>query len=355
MAHLRYIRAKGTAFERGEIIGRHWRNHIPAVLKGLDRASRTEGGMPLGDWLPHARKFRPFIEQYADRTLAEMQGMAAGAGVPFDDMLLLTCIYEKHFKHFAAEHCTGFAARGAATRSGELITGQTNDEAIQRWAAGQWDAVVHHIQASGMQTLIYTHPGVPAYMGMNSAGLCVLWMAIDNHERAPGLPTNVLLRELLRFDALRDAVRYLEDVPRSLPNNYLFSHPDEGICNVESFPSRVCPTYRDDMMYHANHILDPEMAVNDCKNDYPENSTFFRFQAMGSLLEQHAGRIDAATARLMLSDHSHYPRSICAHPHVDSFDAKTLASVIFQPLKGRMQISFGNGCEVPYQTVAFID
>ena len=53
-------------------------------------------------------------------------------------------------------------------------------------AAGQLDGVIHHRDESGLETLIYTHPGIPAYMGMNSAGLCLLWMAIDNGERAAG-------------------------------------------------------------------------------------------------------------------------------------------------------------------------
>ena len=46
----------------------------------------------------------------------------------------------------------------------------------------------------GCKTLLYTHAGVPAYMGMNSAGLCVTWIYIDNGERANGPPTCVLIR-----------------------------------------------------------------------------------------------------------------------------------------------------------------
>merc|ERR1712202_83593 len=49
--------------------------------------------------------------------------------------------------------------------------------------------------------LIYTHPGIPAYMGINGAGISILWQYIDNGERADplssGVPTCVVLREIL--------------------------------------------------------------------------------------------------------------------------------------------------------------
>ena len=201
MSH-RYLVVTGNSYERGESIGKNWSDGIITILKSVENAALSKDGMTLHQWLPHAKTFLPFIREYAPSTLEEMEGMAVGCDLPFDDILLLACAYEKWFNHHAPEHCTAFAAMGDASKKAELICGQNNDECLHHWAAGQLDGVIHHRNESGMEILIYTHPGVPAYMGMNSTGLCLLWMAVDNGERSSGLPTNVLIREALQPRAM---------------------------------------------------------------------------------------------------------------------------------------------------------
>lgn len=352
MSHRKII-VGGTDYDRGKIIGRTWRDSIITILKLLENATLYKDDITLQNWLPHARTFLPYIREYAPKTFSEMEGVAAGSDLPFDDILLLTCAYEKWYNHHAPEHCTAFAAMGDASKTAELICGQNNDECLHHWAAGQLDGVIHHCSESGMETFIYTHPGIPAYMGMNSAGLCLLWMAIDNGERSSGLPTNALIREVLHFTTLESAAGYIEKVPRSLPNCFLLAHPDDGICSIECSPSLFRPVYSSNTSYHANHILDKEMAVNDRKKEDPACSTLSRYAAMGSLIEKYYGKIDTSIAMRMLSDHTRYPESICAHPRPAAIYSKTLASMIFQPESASMKIAFGNGCEVFYESYQF--
>jgi len=351
--HHRRIFAAGNSYARGESIGKRWRNSIITILKSNENAALSKDGMTLHDWLPHARGLLPFIQEYAPNTMEEMKGTAAGSDITLDNILLLACAYEKWFNYHAPEHCTAFAVMGPASKSAELICGQNNDEYLHHWADGQLDGVIHHRDESGLETLIYTHPGIPAYMGMNSAGLCLLWMAIDNGERAAGIPTNVLIRETLLCTTLESAVEYIKKVPKALPNDFLLAHPDQGICNIECSPSLFCPEYSQDFLYHANHSLKEEMAVNDKKKDDPASSTTSRYAVMGSLIEKYHGEINLPLARQILSDHTSYPESICAHPRAAAIYSKTLASMIFHPKSGCMEIAFGNGCEMPYQTYSF--
>jgi len=45
--------------------------------------------------------------------------------------------------------------------------------------------------------LVYTHPGAPAYCGMNSAGLCVLCLYIDDGVQGEGgVPIDAAIREV---------------------------------------------------------------------------------------------------------------------------------------------------------------
>ncbi len=349
----RYLAVNGNSFERGQTIGKCWKDRIVTIMKTVEHATLSQDGMTLHQWLPHAKIFLPTIRDYAPNTLEEMKGIAVGCGLPLDDILLLSCAYEKWYNFHAPEHCTAFAVMNDASKNADLICGQNNDESLHHWAAGQLDGVVHHRQNSGMETFIYTHPGIPAYMGMNSAGLCLLWMAIDNGERSTGLPTNILIRETLRHTTLESAVEYIKKVPKSVPNSYLLAHPEGGICSIECSTTFFCPVYRDDMVYHANHILNEKMAIDDKKKDDPACSTLSRFKAMESLIEKYHGMIDLSLAKKMLSDHTHFPESICAHPRPNAIYSKTLASMVFYPASGSMQIAFGNGCEVPYEIYSF--
>ena len=348
----RLVQASGSSFERGNIIGAAVRDRLIRTLGTQEYADQKRGEKSLHDWLPAAKSFMPYIEDHAPETLLEMYGMAEGAGVSFDDILLLACAYEK-LMGGGAEHCTGFAAMGAATATGDLVCGQNNDEAIDAWSSGQADIVVHHIAPTGLETLIYTHPGIPAYMGMNSDGLCVLWMYIDNGERGPGVPTCIILRELLRRPSLDAAVSYLRDIPRAVPNNFILAHAADGICNVEYSTDQFHPVRSSDSLCHANHIMDSEMAAADVTAGLNGGTTRTRHACLAEQMSDNLGDIDVETARRMLSDHHQAPQLVCVHPTRDRPQSKTLASMVFHPAEGTRHIAFGNGCETPYEQYIF--
>ncbi len=364
----RLVRAAGSARERGESIGAAAGERIRALLAAQDREHRDRDGLTLHGWLPAARRFEPLIREHAPVTAAEMAGMAAGAGLPEEKLLLLACAYEKYMGterapapgadgHSSSEvrgaHCTALGAAGDATVAGDVICGQNNDELMADWLGGAADVVVHHTDDDGLQTLIYTHAGVPAYMGMNSAGLCVTWMYIDNGERGAGLPTCVLIRELLTMSRLADAVDYLERTPHAVPNAFLLGHP-EGLRTVEVFPrSRMRVREGTTLLWHANHILDPELAAADRQASNPDATTFSRCERMGELLCEHDGGIDVRAAQRFLSDHGGR-HAICQHPKPDTAaPGKTLASMVFEPAAGIMHLAFGNGCEEPFRAYRF--
>jgi len=349
----RLIEAQGSAYERGRAIGAATRDRIHTILAKQEDADRGKDGLTLHEWLPTARSFLPLIETHAPETLMEMRGVADGAALPFEDILLLACVYEKRMGAGTASHCTGFAALDDATSTGNLICGQNNDEEIEAWSGGEADVVVHHVDESGLESLIYTHAGIPAYMGMNSAGLCILWMYIDNGERGPGVPTCIILRELLRHESLDAAVNYLGSIPRAVPNNFILAHATDGAVNIEYSSSQFHPTVAATAVCHANHIVDS--AMSEGERVVNTSTSRDRQTALTNAVATHTGKIDVGIAKQMLSDHSGAPRSICAHPHAGSPNGKTLASMVFHPAEAAMYIAFGNGCETPYDRYAFTE
>ena len=107
------------------------------------------------------------------------------------------------------------------------------------------------------------------------------------------------------------------------------------------------------LLWHANHILDPELAAADRQASNPEATTFSRCERMGELLCEHRGRIDVGAAKRFLSDHGSR-HAICQHPKPDAeAPGKTLASMVFEPAADTMHLAFGNGCEESYQAYRF--
>merc|ERR1719253_1467170 len=88
--------------------------------------------------------------------------------------------------------------------------------------------------------VLYTHAGIPAYMGMNGYGLSVLWQFVGGDERGPGVPTTVLIRELLAQRSAAAAAELLCRAPRTLPNNFILTDQEQAI-NVEATVSH-CTT-----------------------------------------------------------------------------------------------------------------
>ena len=122
-----------------------------------------------------------------------------------------------------------FSPPGLIQKTAAPFAGQTNDEDFSEWIP-YLDVVLKHQNTEGPSALVYTHPGIAAYMGMNNAGLSVLWQYIDNGERAAdglGVPTNCIIRELLFYDDLDDAVAFSET---STPHHSqsLFDLPSHG-------------------------------------------------------------------------------------------------------------------------------
>lgn len=191
-------------------------------------------------------------------------------------------------------------------------------------------------------TIIYSHPGMPAYMGTNGAGLSVLWTAIgfDDVPTSPTetVPTVVLLREVLQFSTLDEAVAYLRTSPRSVANNFILSQPGAGLVSIEM---------------SASHFT----ALRVTMGEVAHSNTMSLDQMMEDTDPVHTSGADNSTGRLVamlayLRDH---------RPAFESFDVSageavlsqgrddedggilndyTLASMVFGPECGDMRIRF---------------
>ena len=290
----RVITVRGTAFERGAALERILGGDVAALAETRRRLYSAEG---VAAWRRRATTCEAAWREHAPVSWRELEGQLH-TGARASDLLLLATDYEQQMESWrddgllaAPGRCTAFALTDAA--GGAALCGQNVDEACAGWFDGKRDVVVRHVssEASTPHALLYTHPGVPAYCGLNSAGLCVLNLYIDEPpepaveagpvatRRGPllaatasssgggggggggGVPIDVVLREMLAFSSIEQATAWLERLPRTEPSTYVLMQAGVVAC-VEASPSRVATLWLrgDAELCHSNHpICDQRM------------------------------------------------------------------------------------------------
>lgn len=333
----RYLRVEGAPRQRGCTHGHALADPVQALQRM--RAPARDA------WLDTARRFVDPLQRHAPRTWQEILGLAEGADLPLDDLLLINTLYEfnKH-QRSPFSNCTGFAVDAGS----RVICGQNNDELPANWLSGDADVVIHHVD-NDHQALIYTHAGIAAYMGMNQAGLCMLWMGIDDGTRDLGVPTAAVIRETLYCSDIDAAVDFIRSIPHALPNNFLLAQPGRDVCSIEVTPNRCMVTRDAAAVCHANNFIDPRFDGEDVLKSLPIDTSCERQARMQALLREHGDDLDIEAAMNILADHHHAPRSICVHPS-DHSPAATLAAMVFDPQARAMHIAFGNPCATPWST-----
>ena len=133
-----------------------------------------------------ATDYLPAIERWAPGLLAEIRGIAAGAGVDPDEMLVFQMM-DEYWSHGGAvvaeaagatppEHCTTVACGGGA---GAVVAQNMDLESLR-----DGSQCVLRLSSEGEEPaqLLFSHAGMIALCGVNSAGVSV---AVNNLAQLP--------------------------------------------------------------------------------------------------------------------------------------------------------------------------
>ena len=344
----KYVVVEGNAYSRGVQIGKELKNQISINYQNQTKYYRDKEDFNYRKWGDIAKRYIPAMEKWTPEVMEEIKGMAEGAQMELEQILALTTAYEKSFsRDMISEKCTSFLLSPKATYAQKVIVGQTNEECILEWM-NELDTVIHHVD-NGKESLIYTHPGVPAYTGINNQGLAVLWEYIDNGRTGDGVPTNAIIRHLLECANAGEAVEFLKMVPHDVPNEFGIADKSGKIVSVECFPNRVYVKSDDVYLVHTNHNLFAE----DEEEYTCSLTTVDRYEVMNKQVKENIGNIDVELAKEFFRSHERFPNSICSHPYPEKPWNKTLATMVFDLTEGEMHIAFGNACETPFNSYKF--
>jgi isopenicillin-N N-acyltransferase-like protein len=269
--------------------------------------------------IPGLARFGPSVRRMipADDLVAEIAGMAAGAGVSTDALLAMQARTEL----LGGPECSLIGRPGRVEQNWDWHP----DVVPLLWT----------VERDDRWFCTLTEAGMVGKIGLSSAGLCCglnfLRCSLDGGVR--GVPIHVLLRMVLdRHDSVADAVPFLRDAPVSASSCITVASEDEVVA-VEVSPGGS-RTFGGERVLHTNHFLAGAPAGEDLEAaDDP--STLLRLTAL-----ERFGSLRAPI--------------VCRHddPRAAWEDRlATLASVVMEPGTPRLLVADGPPCRRPLREV----
>ena len=185
--------------------------------------------------------------------VAEIEGMAEGAGVPFEHLLLVNLRGE--YRGYAGIDDAGECSTCALSAGGRLAFGHNED------GAPFYRGRSYLIRVEPERDVPFTALCYPGFLpgnafGFNDYGVCFSVNNVRPREVCVGLGRHFLARSLFAARSLDEAVQRLSVEPRAAGFNYtLGARRERRLLNVEVAPLSLDVRAIEGVHFHANHYL----------------------------------------------------------------------------------------------------
>jgi len=336
-----FVEISGSPRERGRAYGEAARERI-GMSAELYR--KRLAGLGIGDPAALIHRFIPEIEMFGAHYLEEMRGLAEGARLALDDIVLINCRTEivamAKLREAKPDGCTGLVVLPERSATGAIIHAQNWD-----WLAECAEsAIVLAIRRDdGPDILTFTEAGGLARSGFNAAGIAISanYLESDRDYKQNGIPLPLIRRKVLEQEHLALAMRVVATTPKACSNNMILSWAEGFAVDFECAPDEVFPLYPDNgLIVHANHWVSP-VALSKLKeaglHDVPES--LYRDWRVKKLLRD--ARVGVEDVKHALADDFGTPFAVCRPPFdPDSGSlSATVATIIMEPAQRRMDVA----------------
>ena len=296
-----------------------------------------------------SRKYSPFAWERYPQYIEEMQGIAKGANVPFDDVMVLNAMEAVTMDALHLTRCTSFAVNEERTADGHVLLAHNED-----WLPED-EGDVYVISAKPKDEppfLAMTYGGLLPNVGFNAHGIAQLIDSVYPNDSRIGIPRLVLARAVLASRRLSGALGRTLVSHRAAGYNHLLADEHGELYSVEVSARKFDILYgTDGYMVHTNHYVTPTM--KGVESD-PEEliSSRVRYFRANRLLRQNSLHT-IKTLQAIQKDHVNLPNSICNHniQGIDPLDRESTISAMVIDLTSReMHIAWGNPCQNSYHT-----
>lgn len=252
------LHLKGTPAEMGYQHGVLMRDHI---RQNMDTLLRVKGEQTIAEFGGLKLKPRGLIEMIIEiqkpfvpeTYLQEIDGLAAGAGLPSEDIRVANFIPELF-------HCSGFAIGGAATADGTLYHGRVLDYGVD-WGLQDHAVIIVAEPVDGIPFVNISYAGfIGSVTGMNARGISIGEMGGGGVGHWQGVPMAQLVRQVIETtETLDEAIAVFTDNPRTCEYYYVIADGNTG----DSVGIAATWEKVDVVRAGQAHPLLPH-AVNDC-------------------------------------------------------------------------------------------
>jgi len=342
------LELSGGAYERGQKYGEQFKRLIVRMIE--ERFYKEFQGKATKHQLTRrAKKYALFIEEYSPEITEELKGIADGSRRSYEEIVMVNADEERNA--FSARHCTAFAATNGATKDGRTYIGQNWDTLESMWWDGEFSLLFTVRRKEGVDILDYTNPGILACAGVNSKGISICWNTVPRLELKVGVPTYIIVAEVLRQKTIGDAIDAVIRAKRAGCFNFLIADETE-LYDIEATPTDIDIAYNDEYLAHANHFVSQKFYSKQMipNGDIGMASTIVRHNRMQTLLKQKFGQIGLDDCKGFLKEHVNYPASICRH----TSDGFTLDSWVIVPAEKEIWIAHGPPCQNEFQRHTFL-
>ena len=179
--------------------------------------------------------YLPAIQGYDPDLMDEIRGIAEGAKVAIEEIVLLNAWYEMSIFNAATAlaGCTSFAAKGESTVDGRLIIGQNWDMGP---ALEDMLVLLKMRPDNGAKILALTSAGALGLIGLNSAGISVdgnLLMHKDYVSPGDFVPHNVISRKTMSSKNLGKVISAIVSAKRGPAVHQLFGSSQGDVIGIE--------------------------------------------------------------------------------------------------------------------------
>ncbi len=357
-----FVDVSGSPYERGRQHGMAVPGRVRRSIE-LYGAQLTELGYDAAAKSALIAEFAGEIEAFGAHYVEEMRGIADGAGVSLEDIIMVNARTEVMAKARLEKRrpieiqqasredseadelddgCTGAVILPERSAEGQLIHGQNWD-----WKAecAETAIVLRVRRDDGPDFLTFVEAGGLARCGMNAAGICITANYLESNRdfTKPGVPLALIRRKVLEQEHLAFAMKAVATTPKACSNNMMLSTVKGFAIDFECAPDEAFPLYPvDGLIVHANHWVSP-VALSKLRDTgtprVPES--FYRDWRVRKLLDEAGAKLTVDDLKRAFFDDFLAPYSVCRPPRPNDTGnlSATVAMVIMQPDKGIMEVA----------------
>ncbi len=322
---MKKIEAKGSYYEIGLQLGKE--------------LERTPGFPPKfsEEVLKKSYVYEEVAKKYTPDLLEEFKGISDHLGLDYYVPLTLELT-----PHRFETSCLVFAISGEHTENGSPILARSHE-----WKEEDSENLrLCYIEPEGkLKSLGFTFswPLVSRYGGINEAGVAISSASSSFENNGPGIMLNIATRWILdNCRSTKEAVIFLEKMPKVWGETYVIIDKDNTIAKVESHAKRTNVTYPESgFAFNTLHYDSPEMEdlVSKEDRDLFKDPFIKRFSFINEWFEKNKGQINDQLIQEALKNHEH---EMCYHGPVG---LEICWSYLLKPLEKNALVCAGRPCK----------